>query len=178
MPLASALGLDPATTAVVLLGSLTPEKRPGLAADAVARAPRARLLVVGDGPGRDELLAAAAATDLVLLGRRGDVRPVLHAADVVLSTSSTEGMPGSLIEGAMCGVPAVATDVGAVAEVVGGGGVVVPASAGADEIAAAIVEVAARSRTFGPAARAHAVAAFSWETVLPAWLRILDRTWR
>ena len=54
------------------------------------------LVVVGDGP----LLARRAAApprrrpSLQLLGAQADVRPVLHAADLVLSTSTTEGMPG------------------------------------------------------------------------------------
>ena len=44
---------------------------------------------------------------------------------------------------------------------------------GPSAIAAAIVDVAARSAALGPAARTHAVGAFSWETVLPAWLGII-----
>ena len=173
----AALDLDPSTTAVLLLGSLTPEKRPALAAAAVAGVPGARLIVVGDGPCHAELLAAATTTDVLLLGQQLDVRPALHAADVMLSTSTTEGMPGSLIEGAMCGVPSVATDVGAVAEVVGGGGVVVPPWAGTSDISAAIAD-GGRASSLGPAARAHAVGAFSWSAVLPAWLDIIERTSR
>jgi len=46
------------------------------------------------------------------------VETVYAAADLVLLTSDNEGMPLSLIEAALAGVPAVATDVGSVAEVV------------------------------------------------------------
>lgn len=40
-----------------------------------------------------------------VLGSIDDVRTVLYAADVLLNTSRTEGMPGSLIEAAMCSMP-------------------------------------------------------------------------
>lgn len=43
---------------------------------------------------------------------------VYAAADLVLLTSDNEGMPVSLIEAALAGLPAVATEVGSVAEVV------------------------------------------------------------
>ena len=43
---------------------------------------------------------------------------VYAAADLVVLTSDNEGMPVSLIEAALAGLPAVATDVGSVAEVV------------------------------------------------------------
>jgi glycosyltransferase involved in cell wall biosynthesis len=172
-----ALDLEARTIAVAFIGSLTAEKRSALAAEAVGRVPNARLLVVGDGPGRAELERRADVA-LTVLGRQADVRRVLHAADVVLSTSSTEGMPGALIEAALCGVPAVATDVGAVAAVVGGGGEVVSADAGAEELAAAVERVGARSRELGAAAREHAVARFTWEAVLPRWLDVLARVGR
>ena len=43
---------------------------------------------------------------------------VYAAADLVLLTSDNEGMPVSLIEAGLAGLPAVATKVGSVAEVV------------------------------------------------------------
>ena len=55
---------------------------------------------------------------IVPLGWRADVETVYAAADLVLLTSDNEGMPVSLIEAALAGVPAVATDVGSVPEVV------------------------------------------------------------
>ena len=53
------------------------------------------------------------------LGDVDDVATVLHAADAVLITSDIEGMPGTAIEAAMCGVPVVATDVGALSSMPG-----------------------------------------------------------
>ncbi len=43
----------------------------------------------------------------------------MSAADVLLLTSDTEGLPGVVLEAAALGVPTVATDVGGVADAVG-----------------------------------------------------------
>ena len=164
-------------TVVAIIGSLTPEKRVHLAVDAVTQVPRASLLVVGDGPRRPDLERRAAGSGgrVRALGSLCDVRPILHAADVILSTSSTEGTPGSLIEAALCGIPAVATDVGAVSDLVGDGGIVVPRSASAEMFAAAIRDLTLRSEPLSADVRARAVARFSWDAVIPRWQNVLDR---
>ncbi len=85
--------------------------------------PRATFAVCGEG----DLLASlrVAAADLGprvrFLGWRGDVETVYAATDLVVLTSDNEGMPVSLIEAALSGVPAVSTRVGSVAEVVADG---------------------------------------------------------
>jgi glycosyltransferase involved in cell wall biosynthesis len=104
------------------VGSLAPEKRIDLAIDAIALTQRHQLLVVGDGPLRSN--AEAQGRELAphrvrFLGALPDVRPILHAADVVLITSDIEGMPGIAIEAAMTGLPVVATDAGALREMPG-----------------------------------------------------------
>jgi len=48
------------------------------------------------------------------------------AGDVVLSSSAAEGFPLNLVEAMFCGRPTVSTDVGAVREVIGGTGLIVP----------------------------------------------------
>ena len=53
-----------------------------------------------------------------MLGWRDDVETVFAASDVALLTSDNEGTPISLIQAALAGIPSVATDVGAVGEVV------------------------------------------------------------
>ena len=54
---------------------------------------------------------------------------LLHAADVFLLPSLTEGLPGVLIEAGMAGLPAVATKVGSVQDILKDGetGFIVPA---------------------------------------------------
>jgi glycosyltransferase involved in cell wall biosynthesis len=58
-----------------------------------------------------------------------DARDIFGLCDLVLSTSENEGMPVALIEAQLAGLPVVATDVGAVSEVIQTGvtGLVVPA---------------------------------------------------
>jgi glycosyltransferase involved in cell wall biosynthesis len=118
------LGLPARGPVVAYVGRLTRVKRPdrlaAVAREVIRAVPDARFAVCGDGD-----LAAdvgSAARDLGpamrLLGWRADVETVYAAADVVLLTSDNEGMPVSLIEAGLAGVPAVATNVGSVAEVV------------------------------------------------------------
>jgi glycosyltransferase involved in cell wall biosynthesis len=182
----SDLGVDDDRPVVAVVGSLSPEKRTTLAIETIEAVERIgtdrgsgrpALLVAGDGPLRAEVDARAAASpaDVRLLGNRPDLRPVYAAADLVLSTSSTEGMPGVLIEAALCGVPAVATDVGASAEVVGPGGLVVAPTATASEIADAVWRVLADRASYGRAAAEHSRGNFTWEHVVPKWSTLLER---
>jgi glycosyltransferase involved in cell wall biosynthesis len=109
---------------VAFVGRLTQVKRPDrllAVAREVSRAiPDTRFLVCGGGDLAADILRAVRHGDvgITALGWRADVETVYAAADLVLLTSDNEGMPVSLIEAALAGVPAVATDVGSVAEVV------------------------------------------------------------
>lgn len=88
----------------------------------VARVPGARLLLVGDGPERSgiehEIDRLGLGHIVRLLGVRRDVERLLAAADALLLTSISEGIPVTLIEGMAARLPVVSTDVGGVAEVV------------------------------------------------------------
>lgn len=174
-----ALGLPRDALVVVWVGALSEEKRPALAVDAVAELDGAYLLLAGEGALRADVEARA---ESVLPGRHRlagavvPLDPLWAAADVVLLTSRTEGMPGVLIEAALHGVPAVATAVGAVGAIVVDGvtGRLVPDGAGPGAIAAALREVVAGRAAFGAAAERHAGATFIWPAVVPAWLQVLD----
>ena len=133
------LGLGPGPV-VAVVGAHGPEKRIPAAVDAVAELEGATVLVAGDGPERDRVEAAAVTLGerARILGAVDDVRPVYAAADVVLSTSRTEGQPGVLVEAALCGLAVVATDVGGSASVVGPRGLTVAPDAPATDIAAAL----------------------------------------
>ena len=173
-----ALELPAHETVVAWVGAYSAEKRPTAAIEAVADVPGAWLLMAGAGPLADEVAAAAARLQPGrhrLSGPVDDLSSVWAAADVVLLTSATEGMPGVLLEASLHGVPAVATDVGAVGEVVVDGqtGRLVGAAATPAVVAAALTEAVAHSSEWGSAARAHAVALFTWPTVAPAWAALL-----
>jgi len=82
----------------------------------------ARLVLVGEGPEREtieaEIAARGVGPHVSLLGLRSDVADLLHASDLFLLTSISEGIPVTLIEAMAARLPVVATDVGGVAEVV------------------------------------------------------------
>ncbi|MDT7538068.1 MAG: hypothetical protein QOI82_1653, partial [Actinomycetota bacterium] len=162
----SRLGLPADGPVIVLVARLTAIKRPDRFLDIARRMreerPDALFAVVGEGDRLAELQAAAP-PNVRFLGWRSDVEVVYAAAELVVLTSDNEGMPVSLIEAAMCGLPAVATRVGSVAEVVVDGetGWLCPTDVDAlvDAVRAALSSD--RLAEMGRAARAHATASFS-----------------
>lgn len=120
------LNTSPECPVVVYVGSLAPEKRPDRLARVFARVVAgvdgARLYVVGDGPERqafEALLSGLSITDRVsMLGVSDEVGSYIAAADVLLLTSDTEGLPGVVLEAASLGIPSVATRVGGVGDAV------------------------------------------------------------
>lgn len=118
------------------VGRLEPQKDLPNMLRAFAQLPQGNrtLLLVGQGPLHDELMALAAELGLDerqvrFLGRRDDVPDLMAAADSYLMSSAWEGLPLVLIEASAAGLPIVATDVGGNAEIVeeGANGYLVPA---------------------------------------------------
>jgi glycosyltransferase involved in cell wall biosynthesis len=85
------------------------------------------------------------------------------AGDVVVLSSSAEGFPLSLVEAMFCGRPTVSTDVGAVREVIGGTGLVVPPRnpRALAEATLALLRGPERAARLGAAARERALALFT-----------------
>lgn len=142
------LGVDGAVVSVV--GRLIGIKRPDRMLEVARLLPDVTFLVAGEGP-LLEPTRRAASPNVRFLGWRADVARVHAAADVALLTSDNEGMPVSLVEAALCGTPAVSTDVGSAREVVVGE--VVPPDAAA--LAAAVRRVLARDLRDEARARAE-----------------------
>jgi glycosyltransferase involved in cell wall biosynthesis len=112
-----ALGLAEDGSVVAYVARLTRIKRPDRMIDVARALPDVTFVVAGDGPLQAETQAVAP-PNVHFLGWRADIENVYAAANVVLLTSDNEGMPVTLIEAALCGVPAVATNVGSTGEVV------------------------------------------------------------
>lgn len=147
----SELGVTQDEVLFTLTGRLVPVKRVDVALAALAQARRggapARLAIVGDGELRGDLERRAAELGVgesaTFLGYRSDLTALTAAADAALLTSLSEGTPVSLIEASAAGRPAVATDVGGVAEVVAEGCGVLAPEGGVEAIAAGISQLAA-----------------------------------
>jgi len=138
------------------------------------------LVIVGDGeerPRLETLIEQARVHDSVrLVGRRHDVASFLHAADVFLLTSVSEGIPLTVIEAMAAGLPCVATDVGGVSEVVIDGQCGLLAPAGNDEALsqhlATLVTDGRRRRAMGESGRQRAFSTFSDRTMHTAYRKL------
>lgn len=160
---------------VVWVGSLSVEKRPDLAVSVAASLPDVQLLVVGSGPLGDSL-ARRAGDNVTFTGRLEDPRPAYAAADALLLTSDSEGVPGVLIEAALSGLPAVATEVGYVSEVVRDGvtGRLAPAGDAA-ALAAAVEATLRQAPLLGAAALAHCRDRYALPHVVDRWEELTER---
>ncbi len=124
----TALGLDNSQL-FLFVGRLSPEKRvkeflevwAELLSEGTQR-PRARLLIVGDGPERPALERAVADLGLsgsaALAGRKENLLPYYRAADVFILPSISEGLSNSMLEAMSCGVAVLASRVGGAREAV------------------------------------------------------------
>lgn len=111
---------------IVAAGRLSEVKGFDLLIDAFANAdiPDTRLVIAGDGPEHERL--AALAESLGIGDRvefkgsidRRSLRSLLRNASLYVLPSRSEGLPLALLEAMACGTPVVATDVGAVSDVV------------------------------------------------------------
>lgn len=170
---------------VVVVGSLSTEKDPLLALEAVSLTPHALVRFVGDGPLRPDVEAAARRLGMSeraeLAGVVDDVGPHLEWADLILLTSRTEGLPGVLLEAGAAGIPTVAVPVGGVDEAVDDGetGILVPPRAA--DIAEALQGLAAdpgRRQAMGRAARDLIGARFRMDHVVATYARLLGEMLR
>ena len=108
----------PTTIAVGTVTRLMPSKGNQYLVEAaaalVAKYPRARVFIVGEGELQGELEAQARALDLgdrlVFAGFQRDVAAVLAALDIVVFPSLWEGTPLTAFEALAAGKPIVATD--------------------------------------------------------------------
>jgi glycosyltransferase involved in cell wall biosynthesis len=174
-------GVPSGVPLLACIGALSPEKQVDVAIDAVALLPGTHLLVAGGGPqagALQERARTAAPGRVHLVGTLPGPADALAAADVVLLTSRTEGMPGVLVEAGLSGRAAVATDVGGVSEIVRDGetGVLVPLDGGdalAARLAEAIPRGLARHRELGAAARERCLARFEIVPVAAGWQAVL-----
>jgi len=164
LPASAAPDLD-----MLLVGRLVEIKRIDVFLRVVARVrrqvPAVRAAIVGDGPLRAELERLSSELGLNenvrFAGHRQDVKSWLRRSSVFLLTSRSEGLSLAMIEAMLCGLPAVVSDVGDLADLVehGVNGYLVPVGS-VDDFAAHVVELLTNTdkrRRFSTAARESAL---------------------
>lgn len=167
---------------VGLLGRIVREKGLEPLVRALQQEPRLRLRVGGEGGDRGflEALAREAGVDdrLEVLGpiRPDRVGEFYRSVDVLAvpsipTDSWTEQFGRVAVEAMAAGVPVVSSDAGALPDVVGGAGIVVPAG-DADALAAALVDAAGPRRTELTAAGLVRAQQCSWESVAREYRRL------
>ena len=138
--------------------------------------PRARFLIIGDGPTRPQLEALCTELQLTpnvhFAGSRDDVARLLPAIDVFVLTSTSECFPISVLEAMACARPAVCSAVGGIPEVINEGetGYLVPPK-DPPQLAARLVRLLRdpqTARRMGGAARARVEAEFDLDRSVAA----------
>lgn len=163
--------VDPAAPLVVCVGRLCRQKGQDILLRAwdtvLRRVPKARLVLVGDGPDQTTLRDRAPES-VLFAGPVTDTVPWYQAADLVVLPSRWEGMALAPLEAMACGRPVVGTAGGGLAHLVpaDGGRLVEPGDAAA--LAAALDELlgAPEARAaMGAANRRRAEAEHGWDRV-------------
>ena len=149
-------------------------------ADVLRLYPVCRLVVVGDGPERGALesltheLGIAGRVDF--LGFRQDVQHLLLEADVFVLSSKYEGISIALLEAMRAGLPAIATRVGGMAEVLVDGetGILVPDDhqEAMAQAMVTLVESPAERRRLGGQGYARMRDSFSMSVIVERYLSV------
>jgi glycosyltransferase involved in cell wall biosynthesis len=181
---------DPGAPRIGMLAVLAERKGFDLAVDALpailARHPRARLAIAGEGPERERILArarergVAGALELVGLVEGEAKSRFLRSLTLFLSAARNEGFSNANLEALAAGCPAVMTAVGGNVEIVreGENGRLVPpgsAAAIAEAVLAMLDDLADPARRQRRSERSRAIAGeYSWERVVERYEALYD----
>lgn len=124
--LRASFGLEPFDVVIGTVGRLVPVKDQASMIYAFsklsAELPNAKLLIVGDGPLRDELQnlsrTLGVSSKVVFLGRRSDIPDIIRLMDIFVLSSISEGMSNTILEAMSASLPVVATAVGGNTELI------------------------------------------------------------
>jgi glycosyltransferase involved in cell wall biosynthesis len=179
--LRESLAIPPDAVVFLNVGRLDPQKGQEYLLRAfqkvAAVAPKAFLVILGEGPLREQLTALAKGlgiTDHVRFpGRRPDVGTFLEMADVFVFPSLFEGLGLALVEAMFKKLPCIVSRIDVLLEVIADGesGLAV-APGSVDELADAMLDLhadPARREVFGSRGKQIAAARFHQNVTVPQW---------
>jgi len=126
----ASLGLAKTDIACFFVGRLSSEKNPNIFIDVARKIiesgkyPNLKFFIIGDGVMNSQITGSVKQINndkLRYIGYKAEVAEFLSAADVFILPSSVEGFPLSLLEAMAMNLVSIASDVGAVAEVLDDG---------------------------------------------------------
>lgn len=145
---------------------------------------RLRLVMVGDGPLREEcraILREADALDLAWLpGERSDIPAIMGRMDCFVLPSRAEGVSNTILEAMACGLPVIATDVGGNGELVRQGmdGLLVPPR-DSEALASAVLDYARapeRALAAGQTGRRRIEQEFSLDAMVERYRQVYEKS--
>ena len=148
--------------------------------------PRLRLVMVGEGPLREQaqaVLEAAGVAQLAWLpGERSDVTDIMRGLHAFALPSLAEGISNTILEAMASGLPVIATAVGGNADLVlqGQTGFIV-SPANPQSMAHQLVELASKpqlARSMGEAGRQRVLAKFSMQAMVSTYQSVYDKQLR
>jgi glycosyltransferase involved in cell wall biosynthesis len=167
------LGLAPQDLAIGLIGRVCAQKGQEDLVEAALklrqRLPQAVFLLIGAVEDAalhariEALIGGEKATDRIrFIGHMSDIAPAYTALDLLVAPSRWEGFGLVLVEAMAAGLPILATDVGAIAEVTGGAARLV-AAGNPSALADAILSFDPKARERAAATGKERCLAFSWK---------------
>lgn len=182
----SEFGISLDTRVIGTVGRLTPQKGQRHLLEAMSKIkekfPRIVLLMVGDGPMKDELKNYARILGLndtvIFTGPRRDIPSLLAAMDIFVLPSLWEGLSISLIEAMAAGKPVITTDIPPIREVINSekAGILVPPHK--SKAIADAIELLLRNKnlaeSLGIAAWERAFSTFNIETTIHQYTNIFE----
>jgi glycosyltransferase involved in cell wall biosynthesis len=183
------LGMEPEDPLITTIGTLSPVKNQAMLIKAVAQVvsvyPKLRLIIVGEGPLKKELVALqeemGLKQQLRFLGLRKDIPEILAGTDIFVSTSLYEGLPLSILEAMAAGKPVVATAVPGTLEVLeDGSGLLIPLDSQADlaQTLKRLIEEPEQRKVLGKKAQERVSHHYSLEGYVLSWQSLYEELMR
>lgn len=181
------LNLRPDSILIANIAAFRPEKGHALLVDAFtsvcAKYSKVHLVMVGDGELRSKITKTVVSRQLdssiTFMGKIGDVREILVAADIVVIASTAETFSLAMLEAMAMEVPLIATDLGGTREAVidGESGIVVP-SCDANRLSASIITLIEDSTLraqYAAAGRQRAVSFFDKSVMIQKTAEVITQ---